>query len=213
MDLNKVIFFVHLPKNGGSSVRACLSHVHGEGHFSEVSLLNHIPYSKKDCEHISYKNANWLKAYSSHKINFENLDGITNALAFTVLRDPVERFISRYFYFRKSIIANSAARTMSIEEFFDHELIQHHCLPQTNSQVYHLSNGRGLIWLMECIKRNNFKIFTHPTQTKDYIGYPLDFPHINASEREPVSDSLKQKINDLSQEDRNLYDIFSVNNG
>lgn len=201
-------FYIHIPKCGGSSVRVWLRQMFKEGAYSDTSLLNHIPYSKEECEYLSTRYTHWMKSFSSHKLNLQCLDGV-NATIFTTIRHPVERFLSRYFYFRSNGPSKCAAQYLTLGQFIEHELINKKCGPATNSLVYYLSGGMGLSWLLESIERNKCKIFTEPDLIPDWFDSNIPMGMSNTSNREPVSQETKDKILELSMEDYKFFHMIN----
>ena len=63
--------------------------------------------------------------------------------ALCYVRDPVARFISRYFFHRHFEEVNCIAQRMNFREFANAELVQQDVHPQTNSQIYFLNGGRS----------------------------------------------------------------------
>jgi hypothetical protein len=64
-------------------------------------------------------------------------------MAVAFVRDPVERFISRYFFHRHFQEVSCIAQTTAFREFAEEELIRRNVHPQTNSQIYFLNGGRS----------------------------------------------------------------------
>ena len=64
-------------------------------------------------------------------------------MAISFVRDPVERFISRYFFHRNFEEVACIAQRMSFRDFATEELINGNAHPQTNSQIYFLNGGHS----------------------------------------------------------------------
>jgi hypothetical protein len=203
-------FFIHIPKCGGSSVRTWLRRYFLEGAYSDTSLLNHIPYTKEECEYLRTHYDHWMKSFSSHKLNLECLDGI-KADIFTTIRNPVERFISRYYYFKSNGPSKCAAKYLTLEEFIKYELIDKRCKPGTNSLVYYLCGGMGLSWLKEAIDRNKCAILSSPAELTSFFNSHIPVEVVNKSEKEYVEDSVKSQILELSLEDYNFWLEYNKN--
>jgi hypothetical protein len=82
---------------------------------------------------------------SDHKLSFDlpfdHAEATIYAIAY--VREPVDRFISRYFFHRHFEEVNCIAQRMSFREFANAELVEQYVHPQTNSQIYFLNGGRG----------------------------------------------------------------------
>lgn len=135
---------VHVPKAGGSTLRQLMNRNFGDGYYNSKSLLETKQYTKYDVHEIVRCHP-WVKCLSDHKLSldlpYENEHAEIHALSY--VRDPVERFISRYFFHRHFEEVNCLAQRMSFREFANAELIDQQVHPQTNSQVYFLNGGQS----------------------------------------------------------------------
>ena len=135
---------VHVPKAGGSTLRQLFNRNFAEGFYNSNSLLETNQYSKADVSEIVRCHP-WLRCFSDHKVSldlpYDHVDSKVMAIAF--VRDPVERFISRYFFHRNFEEVACIAQRMSFRDFANEELINGVAHPQTNSQVYFLNGGRS----------------------------------------------------------------------
>jgi len=135
---------VHVPKAGGSTLRQLMNRCFDKGYYNSNSLLETKQYTRDDVSEI-IRCTPWLKCFSDHKLSMDlpyvHEDATVYALAF--VRDPLERFISRYFFHRHFEEVSCIAQRMSFRDFADAELVQQYAHPQTNSQIYFLNGGRG----------------------------------------------------------------------
>ena len=135
---------VHVPKAGGSTLRQILNRNFGEGYYNSKSLLETKQYSCHDVSEIIRCHP-WVTCFSDHKLSMdvpyhhEHCD----VYSLSFVRDPVERFISRYFFHRHFEEVMSIAQRMTFREFANAELVNQDVDPQTNSQIYFLNNGRS----------------------------------------------------------------------
>jgi hypothetical protein len=136
---------VHVPKAGGSTLRQLMRRNFKDGYYNSQSLLETKQYTRHDVSEIVRCHP-WVKCFSDHKLSldlpYEHEHAEVMALCF--VRDPVERFISRYFFHRHFEQVNCIAQQMSFRDFSYSELVSQNVDPQTNSQIHFLSNGQSL---------------------------------------------------------------------
>ena len=135
---------VHVPKAGGSTLRQLMNRNFGEGYYNSNSLLETKQYSSSEVAEIVEAHS-WVKCLSDHKLSLDlpyDLEA-SNILALSYVRDPVERFVSRYFFHRHFEEVNCIAQQMSFRDFANAELVEQQCPKQTNSQIYFLNHGRS----------------------------------------------------------------------
>ena len=135
---------VHVPKAGGSTLRHLMCRNFGDNYYNSISLLETRQYSRVDVREIVRCHPQY-KCISDHKFSLDlpYQSQIVNIMAFSYVRDPVERFVSRYFFHRHFEEVNCIAQRMSFREFANAELIEQHAHPQTNSQIHFLTCGRS----------------------------------------------------------------------
>lgn len=135
---------VHVPKAGGSTLRQLFNRNFGDGFYNSNSLLETRQYTSEEVSEIVRCHP-WLKCFSDHKLSldlpYDHSDSRVMAIGF--VRDPVERFVSRYFFHRNFEEVACIAQRMSFREFATEELINGNAHPQTNSQIYFLNGGRS----------------------------------------------------------------------
>ena len=135
---------VHVPKAGGSTLRMLMNRTFGEGYYNSNSLLETKQYTREDVSEIVRCHPS-VQCLSDHKMSFDLPFEHEHARVFALgyVRDPVERFISRYFFHRHFEEVNCIAQRLSFREFANAELVEQEVHPQTNSQIYFLNGGRS----------------------------------------------------------------------
>lgn len=140
--MHQVWLHVHVPKAGGSTIRQLMNRTFGEGYYNSTSLLETKQYSRSEVSEIIRCHP-WLRGFSDHKLSldlpFDSQHAEVFALCF--VRDPVQRFISRFNFHRHFEEVNCIAQKMSFREFAEAELIDRFAHPQTNSQIAFLNGG------------------------------------------------------------------------
>lgn len=135
---------VHVPKAGGSTVRQLMKRNFGDGYYNSNSLLETKQYTMQDVYEI-VRCQPWLRCLSDHKLSLDIplFHDLANVMAYTFVRDPVDRFVSRYFYHRNNAEELCIAKDLDFKEFAHQELVLKHVHPQTNNQVYFLNGGQS----------------------------------------------------------------------
>lgn len=135
---------VHVPKAGGSTLRQLMNRNFGKGYYNSNSLLETKQYN---CEEVSeiVRCHPWVTCFSDHKLSldlpYDSPHAIVRALCY--VRNPLDRFVSRYFFHRHFEDVNCIAQRLSFREFAEAELVRQECHPQTNSQIYFLNGGHS----------------------------------------------------------------------
>ncbi|MFK7767768.1 MAG: sulfotransferase family 2 domain-containing protein [Mariniblastus sp.] len=135
---------VHVPKAGGSTLRQLMNRNFGDGYYNSQSLLETKQYTRTDVSEIIRCHPG-VSCFSDHKLSldlpFQHEHASVFALSY--VRNPVDRFISRYFFHRHFEEVNCIAQRMSFREFANAELVEQEVHPQTNSQIYFLNGGKS----------------------------------------------------------------------
>ena len=105
----------------------------GKGFYNSQSLLETKQYTCQDVSEIVRCHP-WVECLSDHKLSLDlpYHHEHANVYALSYVRDPVERFISRYFFHRHFEEVNCIAQKMSFRDFANAELIDQEVHPQTN---------------------------------------------------------------------------------
>jgi hypothetical protein len=141
-DRRSIWLHVHVPKAGGSTLRQLMNRNFSPGYYNSNSLLETKQYTNYDVSEIVRCHP-WVTCFSDHKLSLDlpYEHEHANVLALCYVRDPVERFISRYFFHRHFEEVNCIAQRMSFRDFAVAELEKKDVHPQTNSQIYFLNGG------------------------------------------------------------------------
>ena len=140
--MRQVFVHIHIPKTGGSTVVDVLSRNFGTGLLTTNSILNDYQYNAVQVARIIDDNPH-LKCLTGHKLSLdlpfyrEDLD----LQAFTWIRDPVDRFVSHYFYHRNHTVLVPEAKRMDLLEYVEWALKRENKEMYINGQTKFLSRG------------------------------------------------------------------------
>jgi Sulfotransferase family len=210
-DNKTMYFFIHLPKTGGSSVRRWLNRHFLDAHYSSTSLIESSLLTPEQVDIIVGGHRRKIKCYSDHRLSLYSVRYVDNAQPFTIIRNPVDRFLSRYFFFRNRAAVRSSAQTQTLEQFIHTELIRRDIGLVNTSQLFQLSHGRGLSWLIDAVGNTKCQVFTEPDQVRQWFGTSDPMEHFNASKWEEVPEQLRQRIGLLMQDDMFMFNYFVKN--
>jgi len=212
---------VHVPKAGGSTLRHLMRRNFGDDFYNSSSLLESKQYSRVDVREIVRCHPQY-RCISDHKFSFDlpYESSFVNVKALSYVRDPVERFISRYFFHRHFEEVNCIAQRMSFREFANAELVDQHAHPQTNSQIHFLTYGRStedLSLIENSLATGRAYLFPIERFDESCICmetlYPESFPDLsyvrsNVSKRDAnISDSERELVLSYLKIDQPVCDL------
>ena len=206
---------VHVPKAGGSTLRHLMNRTFDDAYYNSTSLLETKQYTRFDVSEIVRCHPQFA-GISDHKYSLDLPydHEHANVFALSYVRDPVERFISRYFFHRHFEEVNCIAQRMNFRDFANAELADKHADPQTNSQIYFLNGGTSHFdtSIIESALATG-RAFLHPIERFDESCialerlFPETFPDLsyvraNVSKKDAkVSDEDRQFVRQFLQDD------------
>ncbi|MCH8488472.1 MAG: sulfotransferase family protein [Oceanicaulis sp.] len=214
-----VIIFNHIPKTGGTSIIKMFREVYGEDKCfrhrrrdSKTDKYTPAITSVDRADLDAYKFVAGHFFYGNHKLFDARVKYIS------VVRDPLERLISDYYFNRRIGRADrkEMARSMSLEDYIVFKLGKPNSNMTSSSQVKYVSAKETFIEAAEVIRQNYFCICTMP-QLNDMqgllaraIGRPDLAPrHDNKSkDKRPmpsISPEIVDQLMDRFAEDIKLY--------
>lgn len=206
---------VHVPKCGGSTLRYVLSRNFEEGYYSGHTLMDQLIYTKDQIEVILNRNP-WLRCYSDHKLSldlpYESENYNLNAFAFT--RDPVDQFVSYYFWGKYIQKSNHPVRSMSLDQYIDY-VIHKTGTTKIAKQIRHLNppgvERPNIDFIRETVERHNVILLPMEQYNLSCVLLekidPQSFRNMaymkeNVSPRnEDVTEAQLDRIRELVQED------------
>ena len=203
--LRQTWLHVHVPKAGGSTLRQLMNRNFGDSFYNSNSLLETKQYTREDVSEIVRCHP-WVRCMSDHKLSLDLPWSHEDASIFAIsyVREPVERFISRYFFHRHFEEVNCIAQRLSFREFANAELVDQYVHPQTNSQIYFLNGGRGNddMTIIESALTTG-RAFLFPIERFDESCICLErmFPTV-FSDLSYVMANVSKKDADISENDR-----------
>ena len=214
---------VHVPKAGGSTLRQLMNRNFGKGYYNSSSLLETKQYTFDDVSEIVRSHPN-VACFSDHKLSLDlpyfHEHSIVRAICY--VRDPVERFISRYFFHRHYEEVSCIAQRMTFRDFANAELVEQFAHPQTNSQIYFLNGGRSfedMTIIQHAIATGNCYLFPIERFDESCVLLERLFPE-SFSDLSYVRANVSKKDATIDEEDRTFvtrylkkdYPLFELAN-
>ncbi|HMO14136.1 MAG TPA: sulfotransferase family 2 domain-containing protein [Pirellulaceae bacterium] len=195
---------VHVPKAGGSTLRQLFNRNFDKGYYNSVSLLEVKQYSRDEIGEIIRCHP-LITCISDHKFSLDlpyHHDS-ANVFAISFVREPIARFVSRYFFHRHFEEVSCLAQRMSFREFAEAELEQGLAPTQINSQIYFLNGGQStsnMTVIEQALTTGNAYLF--PIEYFDEACVCLEklFPQ-TFSDLSYVSVNISKRDQTFSQED------------
>lgn len=222
--------FTHIPKCGGTSFR---EYIYNSGKTSNIkpeemyvpgfhpeSNEKNIPQlNEEELDKLRQSQIKVFACHSKYDIEREfNLTKVKNPFYFTILREPVQRFISHYYFFYFKL-NNSNCKNIHLKDLQEnkrHEIINH----LSNLQVKWIGNNPNAdlnlaINILET-KYQSVGILEHISQSldvlrkfsPDWITFNNSFPISNTNksyEKYQIPDSIIDEIKNANALDMKLY--------
>ncbi len=223
MDLAKRRVFVHLhiPKCGGSSVKSILELNFGPSLYDTNGVLNDYQYSSEQVCKIIYHHPN-LRCLTGHKLSIalpfghEDLD----IRAFAWIRDPVDRFVSHYFYHRNHTNLVPEAKRLNIQDYVEWALVDGHQKMYVNGQTRFLAGSVDdeALEKIATLTRDGALLLFPLSAFRESLrrlasDFPSDFRYTRAATRnrsrkdQVVSPELRKLIGEYVGKDQGLLEL------
>ncbi|MEZ5003153.1 MAG: sulfotransferase family 2 domain-containing protein [Chitinophagales bacterium] len=181
--MRTVYIHLHIPKCGGSTVLDLLKRNFRQSLMTTNSILNNYHYSANQISQI-IDNYPRLRCLTGHKISldlpFERED--LQLICFTWIRNPIDRFISHYFYHRNHTENVPQAKSMDLKEYIQWALVDGNQKAYINGQVNLLTKG-GLEHIKSLVQNGNLHVFPLDSMQESMYFlsalYPNDFKEID----------------------------------
>ena len=140
--MRQVFVHLHIPKCGGTAVVEVLSRNFRGALGNTNGILNDYQYDADQVARI-IQHYPHLRCLTGHKLSLDlpfDREGL-DIQAFTFIRDPVDRFVSHYFYHRNHTNFVPEAKSMDLLEYTDWALRQGNQKMYIDGQTRFLSGG------------------------------------------------------------------------
>lgn len=215
--MRQIFVHLHIPKCGGISVANLLRMNFGANLSTTNSILNDYQYSAAQVARIIDHFPD-LECLTGHKLSLDLpfYRGDLDIQAFTWVRDPIDRFISHYFYHRNHTTLVPEAKTMGILEYTDWALEQGNQPMYINGQTQFLSGG-SLATIQEKVQNGKLLLFPLSHLQESFYTLAEKYPdtfqffmlkNMNVSKKDQsLPNKLRDKILPFVEEDLKLLEL------
>ncbi|WP_416914426.1 sulfotransferase family 2 domain-containing protein [Seohaeicola sp.] len=177
--------FIHIAKNGGTSVESVLKQYGIKGlnrtHLNEA--ISMLPYQRapENMVHPPHMNACWIRDRIGHDI-FDNM------FTFAIVRNPFDQMVSRYEYVRQNKRHHShrAAARLNFSDFLTIQRWRNWNF--TKTQHSKVADKQGNIVVKKIYRFECFSEILPDVTSILGLPQPDIMPHSNASERKPYQE-------------------------
>lgn len=157
--MRQVFVHLHIPKCGGSTIVDFLWRNFGPDLGKTNSILNDYQYDAAQVARI-IDHFPHLKCLTGHKLSLDLpfYRGDIKIQAITWIRDPVDRFVSHYFFHRNHTTLVPEAKTMGLIEYAEWALKYENQKMYINGQTRFLSGG-SMETIKSMVKDGNLLLF------------------------------------------------------
>jgi len=210
--MRRVFIHIHIPKCGGTTVSAILTKSFGDGLYSVNSIFNEYLYTANQVNRIISLYPN-LKCLTGHKLSADLPYDQYDIIAFTWVRDPIERIASHYFFHRQKTELVPQAKEMNLFDYTK-KMLSVNGNTYANGQTKHLG---GLDVVKNLV--TNGKLYLFPLSKMEKSLHYLDqlFPNTfnlnkiairnQTKKEEEISEEMKQYVMPYAVED---YEILRL---
>lgn len=203
------IVSIHIPKTAGRSFLSILNTVYDSNIIAHFDRKNYNYKGTPEIEQFKSQLKSTTKIIHGHFQYKELVDlkNINTAKVITWLRNPVERVISNYSFFKKRI--SESLNDAELQNRRDEKLVEYAALENSRNRMSKFMEGLDLDWyyFVGITEHFNSDVSILAGMLK---WKPFEIPRINVntefkSQLPPVSEKEKKIIEDLNRIDMELY--------
>ncbi|MEO1701634.1 MAG: sulfotransferase family 2 domain-containing protein [Pseudomonadota bacterium] len=174
--------FIHIAKNGGSTIRSILEQYGSRGlrrsHFSEAIAMLPFKRAPENLIRPPHVDATWVR----NRIGAEMFD---NMFTFAVVRNPYDQVVSRYLFIkrRQNHHAHKAANRLNFSDFIRREARKDFNF--TKTQFSKITDRAGREILSKVYRFENYAAILPDVLEQIGLPKPEKIPHEKQSVREP----------------------------